>query len=87
MLPHFKMYSKWSFVASLKNNFPDALAGGAYGAKIGAAMILINPNDLNSSPSAKSFINANKGSISKIQLFGGTAAISDKVKGQLEGLI
>ena len=69
------------------NNFPDALTGGAYGAKIGAPLLLTDPNNLNNSSEIKTILEENSSYINKATIIGGSGAVSTTVKYQIEDII
>ncbi len=60
-------------------NFPDALTGGAHGARTGLVIVLTQPLNLDGSPETKAFITGFKGEKAKGIIFGGPVAVSDTV--------
>ncbi|MCK4777154.1 MAG: cell wall-binding repeat-containing protein, partial [Actinomycetia bacterium] len=68
------------------DNYPDALTGGAFGSRIGAPMLLVNPNNLDSSPEIKNLIVSNKTKADRVIILGETGAVSANVESQLESI-
>ncbi len=78
----------WSTILIAKGtDFSDALAGSPYGAKIKSPMLLVHPTDLSNSLATKAALTQNKSQITELYLLGGTGAISDEVKTQLENAL
>src|SRR5439155_23840456 len=68
------------------DNFPDSLAGGPHGGKDsgGASIVLtLTPNDLSSE--TRPYLKSMSNTITSIDAFGGTAAISDAVLDEARG--
>jgi hypothetical protein len=61
--------------------FPDALSGGAHIAELGGPMLLTLPSSLPSQ--VGSWFSANGGNVTRVELYGGTAAVADSVANQV----
>ncbi|MCA1841978.1 MAG: cell wall-binding repeat-containing protein, partial [Actinobacteria bacterium] len=66
-------------------NFPDALAGGAHAAKLGAPLVLSLPGGL--PPTIRDYLVANRASLAGGVLYGGEVALSDAVRAGVESAI
>jgi len=66
-------------------NFPDALGGSAATAQRGGVLLLTAPTTL-SAPAA-SAITANRASISLVEIYGSTAAVSQSVRDSVDALL
>jgi putative cell wall-binding protein len=66
-------------------NYPDALASGALMATLGGPVLLTDPQTLSASP--RTYLTANKGAVSAVELFGGTFALSDQVAAQIQSAL
>ncbi len=64
--------------------FPDALAGGAIAARLGAPVILTEPGSLSSQTAA--WLRARGASLEQVLLLGGTGALSQQVQSQVSNL-
>lgn len=62
------------------DEFPDALAGGAHVGRLGGPVLLTQQSSL--SPEARDWLAANKSTISRSYLYGGTSAVSEGVRGE-----
>lgn len=71
-------------VVATGDNFPDALASGAFAATIDAPTLLVS-EDVPASTST--FIAARKASVQKLYVIGGTSAVSTNVERVLVGLL
>lgn len=69
-----------TMITATGTNFPDALAGGSFAAKVDSLMILVHPNSLGSSPVTKTYLAKNQVYIDEVYILGGTGAVSDSVK-------
>ncbi len=65
--------------------FPDALGGGAHAAVSGVPLLLTDPASLPST--VASYLDGQKGSITDVVVFGGTAAVSDNVLSQINSAL
>ncbi|WP_341253313.1 cell wall-binding repeat-containing protein [Euzebya pacifica] len=63
-------------------NFPDALTAGPAAAQLGGMLVLVDPGSLDASPESRSLLSANAGSIRRLFIAGGTAAVSQAVQDQ-----
>ncbi|MCK4777097.1 MAG: cell wall-binding repeat-containing protein, partial [Actinomycetia bacterium] len=68
-------------------NFPDALAGGTYGAIISAPMLLVYPTSLDVTPDTKNSLQTNKANINTCVFLGGTGAVSQAVENSIKSLL
>ncbi len=66
-------------------DFPDALAGGVLQGKMGSVMLLTAPTALN--PRTANVLSANKSKITTVTFFGGTKAVSTKVRTDVGNLV
>jgi len=62
-------------------NYPDALAGGVLQAKNGSVMLLTRSNDLSAEP--RDQLMANRAAITKLTLYGGLTAITQRTRNQI----
>ncbi len=69
------------------SSYPDALAGGAYAAKLRAIILLVYPSNLDYSPPVKDYLLSNKEKISKVYILGGQGAIPDSTMHQIDQTI
>jgi len=69
-----------AFISSA-DTFPDGLAGGAYAGKLGAPLLLVDPNRLTSGPGCEL---ARLG-VSQVRVLGGPGAISSSVVSDISG--
>lgn len=58
-------------------NFPDSLAGGPHIARLNGALLLTDPNTL--SPAVRTWIEDANGHLREVDVYGGTAAVSEGV--------
>ena len=63
-------------------NFPDALTAGPAAAQLDGLLVLVDPGSLDASPESRSLLSANAGSIRRLFVAGGTAAVSQDVQDQ-----
>jgi putative cell wall-binding protein len=66
-------------------NFPDALSGGAHIGLLGGPLLLTQAGSLPASTA--SYLDGNAGTISRAVVYGGTAAVSDAVVGQVANAV
>ncbi|KAF0208678.1 MAG: cell wall-binding [Actinobacteria bacterium] len=81
-----KGWNSYAFVGvSTGANFPDALAGGVACGRMGGVLLLTTPTTL--SPPASAAIAANKATIERVGVFGGTGALSLGVFAAIRNLL
>ncbi len=68
-------------------DFPDALAAGPAAAVTGGTLLLVDPNDLSSSPSTEQAIRERADQLTRIVLVGGDGAISEEVEADVRALL
>jgi putative cell wall-binding protein len=66
-------------------NFPDALAAGPRLASLGAPLLLTDPNVL--SPAVSAYLSAGKAQLARVEVYGGTAAVSTAVEQAASGAL
>ena len=66
-------------------NFPDALAGGAAIAELGGPMLLTDPSSVSSALAG--YLTANRQTIQRMLVFGGSGAVSDGVLTAINGVL
>ncbi len=68
-------------------NFPDALAAGPAAAALDGLLVLVDPTALANAPESRALLAANAGSIGRLFVAGGTAAISSAVEAEAAAII
>ena len=68
------------------NSFPDALAAGPIAGASGAPLLLVAPTDPLPEP-ASAYLSTRGSAVSTVQVFGGTAAVSDTVVSEVAGAL
>ncbi|MEZ0110737.1 putative cell wall-binding protein [Catenulispora sp. EB89] len=66
--------------------FADALSGGAYAGKLGAPLVLTNPQSLSSATEAYLAGLRQAKELQAVDIFGGTNAVSQSIEGQLKNM-
>lgn len=68
-------------------NYPDGLAAGATASKLGAALVLVDDDDLNASAATVQWLNARKGVTGWVRVAGGPVAVTDGVFNAIKALL
>jgi acyl-homoserine lactone acylase PvdQ len=67
--------------------FPDALSAGGAAAEVGGVLVLVAPERLDQAPSVASFLQTHAGSIDRLWMVGGQAALSTELRSDVETAI
>ncbi len=79
-------WATWKFVGvATGTNFPDALTGGVAVGKNAGILMVTTPDDLH--PQIRARFEANRGTIVRVQLFGGAVALSENVANQIKQIL
>jgi len=68
-------------------NWPDALAAGPAVGVLGQSFMLVNGEDLDSSPDTRALLEAKRDVITQVHLLGGHAAISAEVEAAIRAIL
>ncbi|WP_370323771.1 cell wall-binding repeat-containing protein [Euzebya sp.] len=64
-------------------DFPDALTAGPAAAQLGGLLVLVDPTTLDGSPESRTLLATNAGSLRRLYVAGGTAAVSEGLVGEV----
>jgi len=74
------------FLAS-GERFSDALVAGPAAHRLGGAMLLVHPEDLNDSGATRDYLSANRDAITQAIVVGGSTTVDDRVLDQVEATL
>ncbi len=69
------------------DRFSDALVAGPAAHRLGGAMLLVHPSDLDSSGATREYLEDNRDAITRAIVVGGASTVDDRVKDQIEAVL